>query len=155
MEPKSDVIQMRVEPELKEQIERAAARCGLSVSAFVLQAARRAAKESPMQVDVDSRSRGVPSFFRALCATAARGGRRGYWAAGYELARHTDDILGGVADDDFEQLRQAVRGDLSAVVEWYERRLPRCVRLVPARRRLNFAEGVVDFHRDDGTYLGA
>jgi hypothetical protein len=90
-----------------------------------------------------------PAFFRACCKEAAHGRYGGYQHAGWHLALHTD---GQVSEDaDVDALVEAAEAeDLDAIVAWYAEWLPRCIRLVPKRRRRQFARGVVQLHSDRG-----
>ena len=98
--------------------------------------------------------RGVcPTFFRALCWEATQGGTHSYATAGYHLAGHTSGLL-ELSDEEPEtklaDLRQALTdSDESAIITWYKRELPRCMALVPARRRAGFAAGVQACWEDD------
>lgn len=107
---------------------------------------------------------GIPAFFRGLCNEARSGGRGGYKAAGHELARHVSNLVEGddpaakldelasllfpcTADD---PLRIAyVRRDHDALWAWFKRDFPRCMDLVPTRRRRKFLEGIYQA-ADDG-----
>src|SRR5262249_54179227 len=140
----------------KDTIERAARARGVSMSTFVVDACEKEAKRLTKRPPSKQQSfGGVPTFFRALCATAAAGGGQGYAVAGYELARHTASLLSQNTDTDGEekelearltQLEEAWRqDDEAAVVHWYAREFPRCVQLVPARRRRSFARGALNF----------
>jgi len=86
-----------------------------------------------------------PTFFRALCMEATQGGSHSYGTAGYELARHTAALL--LQDEEeapqLADLHQALDdADESAIIDWYKRELPRCMALIPPRRRSVFAAGV-------------
>lgn len=91
-----------------------------------------------------------PTFFRAACRTASHGGGSGYEEPGYTL-------VGGVAsllDDDLDAKLEALDGflmsdDDDAVLGWFDRELPRCMALVPRRRRLSFLRGVHRFVFDE------
>jgi hypothetical protein len=105
-----------------------------------------------MQAAVDQPAvfRGVPTFFRALCHDARRGGSASYADAGHELYRHSEALLwGGDFEEqhtECEQLDELVEaGDDAAVVRWFETYFPRCMALVPSRRRQTYLEGVYRF----------
>lgn len=107
----------------------------------------RAAK-APKNKVVKERG-GLPTFFRALCATASAGGESGYVGAGYELARHLSDHMGYELDEDETQaqlsaLNEALRtgADDKVIVSWFKENLPRCMDLVPTRRHRMFVNGV-------------
>jgi hypothetical protein len=91
---------------------------------------------------------GVPSFFRANCYEASKGGAGGYVNAGWHLAsavgtqspydveldewQHEVDALKLLLDHD----------DNEAIWKWYACHYPRCMQLVPSRRREQFVAGV-------------
>jgi hypothetical protein len=94
-----------------------------------------------------------PSFFKACCRDAAHAMTRdgiavGYDHPGYHLMLHVESLCPyDVEDEEWEpaigDLRAAVeRTDDAAVLEWFCRWLPRCMELVPKRRRGNFLKGV-------------
>jgi hypothetical protein len=105
---------------------------------------------------------GVPSFFLALCQEASRGGSHSYQWAGYELARHTAELLEGEDNATYArklaELMAALAGpaedstvqpmDEAAVLAWYAREFPRCLSLVPRQRRSAFAEGIRECWED-------
>ena len=112
--------------------------------------------------------RGVPTFLRALCEEAAYGGTSSYRTAGYELARHTAELLESDTDEEWQaklnELYQALTGcaetpcvwpmDEARVIAWYTREFPRCMDLVPARRHAIFAEGIRQCWEDENMNLG-
>jgi hypothetical protein len=89
-----------------------------------------------------------PTFFQALCLTAIQGGTSSYEWAGYGLVR----ALGGICPDemDFEEWEVQLielntlttEGSDEEVLAWFDRWLPRCMSLVPRRRRGSFLNGV-------------
>lgn len=100
-----------------------------------------------MGTDPQAPSGARPTTFRAACHEAMMG-RDDYQAAGYHLAGlvleagprdlPADDWRGRV-----EQLTEAIaRGDRAAALAWFDGWLPRCMTLIPARHRDDFAEGV-------------
>lgn len=92
---------------------------------------------------------GVPSFFRANCQTASGGGTGSYSEAGYHLAIHMGERL---RPDDIESKQWAAeiaaldvlidRDDTAGAWTWFTQRYPRCMELVPARRKAQFLHGV-------------
>lgn len=95
---------------------------------------------------------GIPSFFRACCREARSGGSISYARAGRELARHVEDLIPYDADSDewaaeVDHLEALIadRRD-EHVWNWFQRRYPRCMQLVPKRRRQAFLAGVYDLH---------
>jgi hypothetical protein len=151
---------LRVDPETKARLEEAARRQGLSLTSFLLQAAEHAAgRVKPMSTGVmKPRGRGAcPTFFVAQCHEARRGGGLGYRDAGWTLLRS----IAGLCDYHVEEEEWARRldelaalldaGDEGGVWEWLQREVPRCMALVPARRRGQFLAGVFQaYEEDDG-----
>jgi hypothetical protein len=110
-----------------------------------------------------------PSHFRATCQRASRGGSSGYDEAGYQLMAG----LGSLAPYDVEredwgrQLQELenlllpteaggtmVPPDDGAVLAWFDRRVPRCMALIPPRRRGTFLEGVYRYVLAEGHTVG-
>src|SRR5262245_24308263 len=99
-----------------------------------------------------------PSHFRAACRQGSRGGADGYEKAGYHLIMHIGSLapyeieeedwdrhLQDLADLNLttsEDGRMLVSPDDDAVVAWFDRRVPRCMALVPRRRRGALLSGV-------------
>jgi len=102
--------------------------------------------------------RAVPTFFRANCWEAKRGGTLGYHLAGWHLAIHLQSLLEPAADEDrvaskLDELDELFRVAYETVEEhqaardevvlcWFDREFPRCMALVPRRRRSAFLKGV-------------
>ena len=103
-------------------------------------------------------SAACPAFFRARCSEAAQGGSHGYREAAYELTRHLselgpDDLPQEEWHAEIDRLEEMVRAadatlDRHALIGWYETRLPRCMDLVPHRRRRQFVEGLLTYADD-------
>jgi hypothetical protein len=95
-------------------------------------------------------SSACPSFFKALCWTASQGGSGSYEWAGYGLAGALSNLGPYQLEDDewaeeLDRLDSLIRDpDISDddVVAWFDRWLPRCMALVPSRRRKSFLKGV-------------
>jgi len=93
---------------------------------------------------------GVPTFFRALCYdTANGGGENGYGAVGWFLAAalgsEIPDDIDGLADwqPEVDKLEHLVRAnDEVGVWTWFKMHYPKCMALVPTRRRSQFVAGV-------------
>jgi hypothetical protein len=86
-----------------------------------------------------------PSFFRARIFEAQGGGRDGYWGAGYHLAMHVSNYLPYDCDEAEanDELGDALSaGDDARVLAWFDKYVPRCMALVPRRRREQFLKGV-------------
>jgi hypothetical protein len=94
--------------------------------------------------------RAIPTFFRALCYDARRGGSASYSGAGHELYRHAEGLLYGGDWEEQHTERQRLddlveAGDDAAVIRWFELHFPNCMKLVPRRRRQAFLTGVYRF----------
>ncbi len=95
--------------------------------------------------------KGIPSFFRACCQEASFGGGNSYRVPGWHLAIHISELESYEYDDENEfQARIAAlqsllsAGNRRAVLEWLVDEYPRCLQLVPRRRRQTFLDGVFD-----------
>ena len=168
--PKKEIIIMRVDSETKGRLEQAARSRGLTLSSFLLRAGERAARapgpgtagardSAPGRGRVRRPAGGAfPTFFRALCQEARRGGDEGYAAAGHELTRHLRGLVDGDSaaevDAKVSELAKRIRRrDDPGVTDWFERELPRCMALVPGRRRRTFLRGVYRMLDEDDEVL--
>jgi hypothetical protein len=150
---KTGVIIFRVDPETKGRIEAAARRSGKSITSFILEAAERAARKAeamPAPTFVTKpRGRGAcPTYFLALCEQATLGGENGYYRAGHELMRHVKEAVSWEVDESERDAKLKELGRLmdaqsdEAILAWFDREVPRCMQLVPRRRRASFLRGV-------------
>jgi hypothetical protein len=91
-------------------------------------------------------SMALPTFFRACCAEASRGGAQSYADAGWHLAnslgRYDDDLSEADWAETVKDLVAALRQDDNAVWQWFDDHMPRCAGRVPLKRRAKFVEGV-------------
>lgn len=92
---------------------------------------------------------GIPSFFRACCREASYGGVLGYDHAGHELHRHIRSLAPySIEDDDWQDNecdaldRLIEADDRDGVIAWFVGHYPRCMALIPCRRRETFLRGV-------------
>ena len=91
---------------------------------------------------------GIPSFFRACCKDATLGGNLGYEHAGRELCRHLYELVPFELESDdwneeVERLRPIVESaNREEVLRWFIERFPKCIAIVPTRRRDSFLRGV-------------
>ena len=99
---------------------------------------------------------GAPTFFVACCHTARAGGSMGYELPGYHLTAGLDSLIPYDIDDledwmdELDSLHQLIEDDNDcAVLEWFCLHFPKCMALVPRRRRRQFLVGVHDSHRKD------
>ena len=111
---------------------------------------------------------GAPSYFRARCLEARRGGQFSYADAGFHLGIHLRNHIADdageeewnrIVDDLVERLEPRDDGtpvprressidgfDLMVVpkvIAWFEVHMPKCIRLVPPGRRGKFVEGLL------------
>jgi len=86
-----------------------------------------------------------PSYFRALCRTATDGTTGGYRHVGHQFIGGVASIIEG-DDDDLAKLDElaarVLARDDAGTLAWFDRELPRCMALIPARRRHQFLAGV-------------
>jgi hypothetical protein len=155
---KSEFIIVRVDADTKGRIEAAARRQGLSLSTFVLRAAEGAAARKPTQAgSLKPRGRaGSPTFFVALCAEARQGGESSYYDAGHELMLHVAELRACHLSEEewgcrLDRLAELLQGeqDEEGVWQWFQQELPRCMVLVPTRRRDQFLKGVYAMWEED------
>jgi len=158
-----DFLLLRISSEDKEKIRETASRRGESLTTFVRRVCLREAdnelkKEAKKMEQVETRPKhtGVPSFFRYGCLEATRGGESGYWNAGWHLAIHTYEQMPYDIEDDeqweemLDELREAAGNeDVDAVWDWYCQVFPKCMELVPIRRKDQFVKGVMQAWEDD------
>jgi hypothetical protein len=92
---------------------------------------------------------GVPSFFRACCLDVKCGRvPAGYEHPARELVRHLADLVPHQVDAEewspcLRRLALLVADrDDQGVLDWFLRHYPRCLALIPKRRRPNFLAGV-------------
>jgi len=82
-----------------------------------------------------------PTFFRACIRRAQKGGSLGYAEAAYQLIGAVETIVYG--DVEGEVLEAfTVLTDAEAHMAWLDTYLPRCMALVPRRRRESFMAGI-------------
>jgi hypothetical protein len=98
-----------------------------------------------------SAARRLPTFFRANIIEA-RQGRHGYFNAGFHLAIHARSLVeGDVPDhvvDEFDRALDAPDRE-EQMWRWLRRTLPRCMALVPTRRKRTFLRGVAQAFEED------
>ncbi len=149
-------IILRVETDQKCRLEKAAGDSGLTLTSFLLKAAERHAQElcrkSARRATLQRRptayrSGPLPTFFRATCLEASRGGDRGYGWAGHTLLGAAASLIEwqtpAELEDKVQELKVAIdQGDDTEILGWFDRELPRCMALIPRRRRCMFLNGV-------------
>ena len=94
--------------------------------------------------------RGVPTFFRCCCIEAARQHYGlDYSNPGYHLMLHLADQSPDEAspeewEREIESLHSLLEAEsIDSAIDWFVDHYPRCMALIPKRRRLKFIEGVV------------
>jgi hypothetical protein len=171
---KTELIIVRVDLATKERLSQAAARLGKSLTTFLLEAADKAARKAeamPAPMLFKPKGKGAcPTYFVGCCNEAAQGGAGGYFQAGYTLATHIGAAMPYELDEDEEaaeleqlselllpadpeqgglrKIRRELRDD-GALLAWLEKNVPRCLALIPARRRKQFVAGFYAAADDD------
>lgn len=142
--PKDAVITLRIDPEDKKALESTARRRGLTLTSFITRTMMAEAERSPAQ---ERPRRGkVPSFFKTACAEVERGGAGGYALPGRILLLHA---LRALDDEPLEELAEIVFDeDAARALVWCEAHVPKCLEIVPGRRRQQFAEGLLSAYQD-------
>ncbi len=140
-------VLLRLSTENKAAIESAAAALGKSVTTFLTEAALTRARQIKRRSPARGAHGGVPTFFRACCHEAAQGGN-GYGGAAWHLA----NSIGSQMPDDLEvqewaklvdELIELIdNDDEQGVWDWFKHHYPKCMALVPSRRREQFVDGV-------------
>jgi len=165
---KGKLITVRADAATKHRLEEAADRSGMTLSSFLLgageaaaaAAAKRQARACEAARPTPGRASGAcPRFFKAICSEVRRGGGPGYAWAGRKLLRAA---AGLIAWDTAEELRlkytelenAILARDDAGVLGWFDRELPRCMALIPRRRRASFLAGVYrEVEEDDGVLM--
>jgi hypothetical protein len=160
---RDSLLTIRIGAEEKRRIAEASRRVGKSITSFVLEAVMSSVETSEASVEAEGGTHCVadgpcPTFFRALCLTAQAGGEAGYAHAGFALtgalpAEDPYELSSEEWDARLDALEALlkVRDSDPAIEDWFEMNLPRCIVLVPKRRRPRFIAGVrMRFERDGG-----
>jgi hypothetical protein len=98
---------------------------------------------------------GVPGFFKSCCREASRGGSYGYDHPAYQLTGSLPnqapyDLTDEEWEEKVDELRGFVeKGEDEAVLAWFDLQFPRCMALVPSRRRNQFLSGVYQAFEQD------
>lgn len=169
---KSQLIVLRVEPEMKQRIEQAADNKGLTVTTFILETVEKAVTKAEKEHPV-ARFRGVPTWFRACCLEASRGGKQGFYWVGRQLASHLADLEPYDAEDWGHELRRLesliidkIPTEQKGIVrilpksrksewtgeevwQWLYKNYPKCMDLIPKRRRDQFLGGFMEHIKEE------
>lgn len=99
-------------------------------------------------MQTDSVFGGVPSYFRARCREASQQLHMSDYAdAGYALTSHLSHLVpDSVEEDQWDGEVDELCGLFAAektdeALQWFLLRFPKCMALVPPRRRARFIEG--------------
>ena len=148
---KAKAVLLRMSIDHNAEIQAAAESLGQSVTTFLTDAALKQARQVKKRPKKRPSSRGVhggvPSFFRACCFEAANGGG-GYSVPGWHLANALGSQIPYDLEVDEWQAEIKTLRDLLAnengeeVWTWFKRHFPKCMALVPTRRREQFVAGV-------------
>jgi len=155
---KNDLLIVRIDEKDKETIRQAAARRGESMTTFIGRACVREAqkelKKGARKVIKVAHSGECPTYFRIGCAEASHGGTNTYSNAAWHLAIHLHELTPNEIEPQEwnvmqRKLKEALDDqDVNAVFEWFRTVLPRCMKLVPYRRKKQFFQGVLAAHRE-------
>lgn len=144
---KQVMITIRVDRDTKSRIEAAASVKGQSMTTFIVEAAERAARKARPP---KGQFGGVPSYFRGCCMEATQGGTMGYFSPAWHLTIHLDTSMPYDMDEDdwadeLAQLREHSRErNDDCVWQWFHEHYPKCMALVPKRRKEQFLKGVYE-----------
>ena len=165
---KSEFIVIRVDAETKRRFEEAAEGLGLSLTSFLLRAAeaaagavaKRQAKARAAARPAHRKTSGAcPTFFKAICLEARRGGGLGYDRAGTQLTHVAAELVAFDTDEEWTEKLKGLEAlllarDDAGVLGWFDRELPKCMALIPRRRRASFLAGVYrEVEEDDGVLM--
>ncbi len=156
---KHDNLIVRVDGKAKQRIKEAARLAGKSLTTFVLENTMKVVEKLERSGSRKPREcRGAcPTFFRICCETASTGGTNGYKWAAYQLTQglrglSPDELDANEWGERLEKLTNLLDDDEEdAVLVWFDDNLPRCMALVPRRRRSSFLEGVYEVVEENGT----
>lgn len=107
-----------------------------------------------LQVISEKAHTGVPSWFRATCHEASRGGSNNYQYAGMQLGRRVGNEIPHALDyNEWDQEVDTLRGhcekvDTKGIIEWLVEFYPAMMQLVPSRRREALAAGIIDAYEE-------
>ena len=152
---KTESILIRVSPDDKALIGSAAERCGQSVTSFLVQNAVKAAHRTKSRTQTRNAHSGVPTFFKACCYEASQGGSFGYDHPGFHLANALNTEIPYELDYDewnseLVTLTELLSGnDIDGIWQWFCEQFPKCMKLIPERRKQQFVTGVIRAYEDD------
>ena len=97
----------------------------------------------------------MPSFFRAGCLEASQGGTNTYATPAWHLAIHLDQQSPYDVDQDEwsneidKLLELCAKEDEGTIWQWFTDHYPKCMELVPDRRKDQFVKGILQAYEDD------
>ncbi len=153
---KESLMTLRVDEDLKRRIADAARYVGKSITDFALEATMLSVQQVESSPARPRTRKGpkptygaFPAYFKIRCQTARTGGANGYEDAGYMLAHGLDsedpyELTSQQWRDELAKLRDLINAEDTnkQILAWFQRHLPRCVAIVPPRRRTRFIDGV-------------
>ena len=151
---KGEFLIIRADRAFKERLEQTAKGRGLSMTTFVVETLEKEMRRAGAARPPARTFGGVPSFFLATCQTASQGGTRGYDGAGWNLGIHVAEMLEpqeerSVVQGKLRELRRLLTDqDDDGVLAWFDREFPKCMALIPRRKRMQFLVGVYGAHED-------
>jgi hypothetical protein len=160
MDTKTEALILRIGAAEKQQIADAAHARGESITTLVTRAALKEAKKiltktgGKKMEQVVGRHGGVPSFFRAGCWEASRGGTNTYADAAWHLASAvSNEIPYDIENDDWSTevdklLEACAQESEDDIWGWFSLHYPKCMKLIPVRRRDQFVKGVLKAYED-------
>jgi hypothetical protein len=152
---KEEAIVLRISTEDKATIKAAADSVSKSLTTFIIDAALKEAGQVARRPPAKGVHGGVPSWFRATCYEASKGGTGGYEIAGFKLAAAVGsespyDLEGDEWADEIDKLKALLDSDDDKpVIAWFVQHYPKMMALVPARRRDQFVAGVARAYEED------
>jgi uncharacterized protein (DUF1778 family) len=161
VETKSETLILRIGAKEKQLIAEAAGRSGESMTTLVRRAALNEAKKiltkkgGKKMEQATERHTGVPRFFKYGCLEASQGGTNTYATPAWHLAIHLDEQIPYDADEDewaneIDKLQNlCAKEDEDAIWQWFTDHYPKCMELVPDRRKDQFVKGILRAYEDD------
>jgi hypothetical protein len=164
---KTEMIVIRVDAEAKRRFEEAAEGMNLTLTSFLVRSAEAAAeiaekKQAKARVAPRPAPRktsgACPAFFKATCWEARRGGGHGYDWSGRKLIGCAASLIAADTTEELYEKFEELKGLIQAhnndgVLAWFDTELPRCMELIPRRRRASFLAGVYTEVEEDGGVL--
>ncbi len=161
MTGKEEIVIVRMATEDKKQIADAAKKRGESITNFITNTVLKEAKkvqvikEASMENTVTRPTHGgIPTFFKALCMTASEGGAHNYRYVGYSFGAATEGEIPWDADYDewwkmLDEVRKYIKNeDRKNIWQWYKNVYPNAMKLLPARRKDSFIDGILEAYTD-------